>query len=145
MGARGTCQGLTAWVRFLSEKRRCVSLFHQCRILLTTSLSLQKDTTLGTVTVDVTSTSGCELQPHRDGQEAAGDPGTCAQSAERPVAGVRVTSRGAPSPLPGGELTTDRQVEIGMGNPKPCYHHREPSKREQASAPPLRAFSERFL
>lgn len=47
MGARGTCQGLTAWMRFLSEKRRCVSLFHQCRIRLTTFPSLQKDTALG--------------------------------------------------------------------------------------------------
>lgn len=51
-GARGTCQGLTAWMRFLSEKRRCVSLFHQSSIRLTTFPSLQKDTGLGTVTVE---------------------------------------------------------------------------------------------
>lgn len=51
-GARGTRQGLMAWMRFLSEKRRFVSLFHQSRIRLTTFPSLQKDTGLGAVTVE---------------------------------------------------------------------------------------------
>lgn len=104
MGARGTCQGLTAWMRFLSEKRRCVSLFHQCRIRLTTFPSLQKDMALGCFSGEPPRPQAVNCSPTGTARRLL----ATLAPAERPVAGVRVTSRGAPSPLPGGELTTDR-------------------------------------
>lgn len=54
-----------------------------------------------------------------------------------------VASEGAQSA--GRELTTERQVEIWMGNPKLCYHRRDQVFENRQALRFLCAFTEHFL